>query len=219
MEQKNQKTRNLVTVGLMAALVFIFTYIHIDIPTPLGKTMLHLGNVMCILGAFLFGKKKGALAAGIGSMFYDLFDPAFIAQCWITFILKFAMAWVAGAIAEGGRRRGAPLCGQDAGETPANGGAAAGVAAAPQKKHLGRSIAAALCGALTYVALYLGKTFIINYWIYQYALETVLATMVTKGTTSLVNALIAVAASVALNSAVRPALEKAGLADRLGVVE
>ena len=43
--------------------------------------------------------------------------------------------------------------------------------------------------------------------------------MVTKGTTSLVNALIAVAASVALNSAVRPALEKAGLADRLGVVE
>ncbi|MEA4912508.1 MAG: ECF transporter S component [Oscillospiraceae bacterium] len=201
MEQNNKKTRDLVTVGLMAALVFIFTYIHIDIPTPLGKTMLHLGNVMCILGAFLFGKKKGALAAGIGSMFYDLFDPAFVAQCWITFIMKFAMAWVAGAIAEGGAKKA---------DAPADG--------TGKRGRFGRTIPAALCGAVTYVALYMAKTFVINYWVYQYELQTVLTTMITKGTTSLVNALIAVTASVLLNTAIRPALEKAGLTERIGVI-
>ncbi len=201
--EQSKKTRNIVTVGLMAALVFIFTYIHIDIPTPLGKCMLHLGNVMCILGAFLFGKRKGALAAGIGSMFYDLFDPAFIAQCWITFIMKFAMAYVAGAIAEGGKRAAAQSAQADAKKNP----------------RLARTIVAAVCGAVTYVTLYLSKTFIINYLIYGYELETVLATMVTKGTTSLVNALIAVTASVVLNAAIRPALEKANLVDKLGITE
>ncbi|NMA06377.1 MAG: ECF transporter S component, partial [Ruminococcaceae bacterium] len=60
----------------MAALTFVFTmFFRIDIPTPLGKTMLHLGNVMCLLSGLLFGPVRGGLAGGIGSMMYDLFDP------------------------------------------------------------------------------------------------------------------------------------------------
>src|SRR5574344_2065781 len=103
MKNKTGQIRTMVTVGLMAALVFIFTYIRIEIPVSItgGKTMLHLGNVMCILSALLFGKWKGGLAAGIGSMFFDLFDPMFLPECWITFIMKFAMAFVAGLIAYG----------------------------------------------------------------------------------------------------------------------
>ena len=53
MKQNDRTIKNIVVVGLMAAVVFIFTYMHIDIPTPLGKTMLHLGNVMCLLAALL----------------------------------------------------------------------------------------------------------------------------------------------------------------------
>jgi len=33
-------------IGLMSAMVFIATNLRIEIPTPLGKTMLHLGNVV-----------------------------------------------------------------------------------------------------------------------------------------------------------------------------
>lgn len=55
--------RRLVLVGLMAALVFVFTFIGFDIPSPLGKAKLHLGNVMCLLSGLLFGPLTGGLAA------------------------------------------------------------------------------------------------------------------------------------------------------------
>ena len=69
----NNKTnaQRLGVIGLMAAMVFVATNFRIDIPTPLGKTMIHFGNVMCILGGLLFGGPIGGLAAGIGSAFFD----------------------------------------------------------------------------------------------------------------------------------------------------
>ena len=202
MTNTDKKTRRLVFVGLMAALVFVFTYVRIEIPTPLGKTMLHLGNVMCLLSAFLLGPLDGGLAAGFGSMFFDLFDPTYFPTCWVTFILKFAMAFVCGAIAHGGKK-------QTEAETaePADG----------KIKLKGRDVVGAVCGALCYTALYLAKTFIQKYLIEGYEIETVLATMVTKGTVSLTNALVAVVASLILNSVLRPALKKSGLADKLGL--
>ena len=198
MKNKTGQIRMMVTVGLMAALVFIFTYIRIEIPVSItgGKTMLHLGNVMCILSALLFGKWKGGLAAGIGSMFFDLFDPMFLPECWITFIMKFAMAFVAGLIAYGFMK-------------PSNG--------EKQVKSF-RIVLGAICGAITYVALYMCKTFIVERLVKGYELEVVYATMLTKGTVSLVNAAIASVASVILLSAIRPALKKSELADKLGVM-
>ena len=202
MANTDKKTRRLVVVGLMAALVFVFTYIRIEIPTPLGKTMLHLGNVMCLLSAFLLGPLYGGLSAGLGSLFFDLFDPVYFSTCWVTFILKFAMAFVCGAIAHGGKEpRPEQQQHTDDGR---------------QKQGL-RQIVGAICGALCYTALYLAKTYITQYLIEGYELETVLATMVTKGTVSLTNALIAVAASLILNSILQPALKKSGLADKLGI--
>lgn len=190
MNIKKDKTRVLVAVALFAALVFIFTYIHIDIPTPLGKTMIHLGNVMCLLAGMLLGGLNGGLAAGFGSMFFDLFDPVFLPECWVTFILKFAMAFAAGAIAHG----------------------------EIMKKLRGwRFVVAAAAGAVLYTALYLAKTFIINYWIFGYELETVMITLATKGTVSAVNGVIAAAAAIALNAALRPALRRAGIFDSLGL--
>lgn len=188
---KNDKLKNMIVVGLMAAIVFIFTYIHIDIPTPLGKTMLHLGNVMCLLSALLFGPLKGGLAAGIGSMFYDMFDPAYLPECWITFINKFAMAFVAGLFAHYLLKKAGAF----------------------------RFPLSAAVGAITYTVLYVGKTIIVNYFILGNTWQAVSATAITKGTVSLINGIIAAVASVILCSLLRVSLNKSGLSDKLGVVE
>lgn len=175
----------------MAAVVFIFTYIHIDIPTPLGKTMLHMGNVMCIMAALVFGPVKGGLAAGLGSMFYDMFDPVYLPECWITFINKFAMAFVAGLLAHHLLKRAGAL----------------------------RFSVSAVVGALCYTLLYLTKTLVVNYYILGNAWETVEATLITKGTVSLVNSLVAAVLSVVLNRLLRRALSGAGLSEDLEIIK
>ncbi len=178
-------TKKLVLTALMAALVFCFTYLHIDIPTPLSNTMLHLGNVMGILAGLLFGPVSGGLAAGLGSGLYDMMDPRYLPTCWLTFLMKFAMGWVAGKLAESNK-----------------------------DQVLWRNIVAGGAGSLTYVVLYILKTFVQNRLIYGYEMEAVLATMVTKGVTSLANGVIAVVVAVILNKAMRPALERAGTFDQ-----
>ena len=182
MKNNTFSTKRLVLTALMAALVFVFTYIHIDIPTPLTNTMLHLGNVMGILAGLLLGGVNGGLAAGLGSAIYDMLDPRYLPTCWLTFLMKFAMGWVAGKLAEKNT-----------------------------EQVMWKNAAAGACGSLTYVILYVLKTFIQNRLIYGYEMEAVMATVVTKGITSLVNGIIAVVAATLLNQAVRPALKKAGI--------
>ena len=46
-----------------------------------------------------FGEDGGGAAAGIGSMLYDMLDPSYIAECWMTFLMKGAYGVVAGLIA------------------------------------------------------------------------------------------------------------------------
>ncbi len=182
-------TRRLAVIGLMAAMVFVATYfLHIDIPTPLGKTMLHFGNVMCVLSGLLFGGLTGGLAAGIGSAIYDLMDPAFAPEFWITFLLKFAMAFIAGTIAHPGADR--PV-------RPA------------------RLALAAAAGALSYTALYVCKTVVIQYFVMRAEWATVMTVVATKGSVSLFNAILAAAVSCILALALRPALERAGLYRKL----
>lgn len=177
-------TRRLAVIGLMSALVFIFTYIHFDIPTLLSKTTIHFGNVMCILSGLLFGPVTGGLSAGFGSMFFDLFDPVYAPQCWITFINKFMMGFVAGIISHAARKRFS-FSWQD--------------------------IVAAVCGSLTYTSLYLGKTFIDKYFIQGFEIETVGIDILSKLTVSLINGISAVIISLLLVSVLRPALKKVGL--------
>ena len=92
MKNKKFTVKDITTIALMAALVFVATNIKIDIPTPLGKTMVHMGNIICVLTGMLFGPLHGGLAAGIGSALFDLFDPVFAPEFWITFIMKFVIS-------------------------------------------------------------------------------------------------------------------------------
>ena len=181
MKQKKFTVKDLAMIGVMAAIVFVGNQLQLPkIPTPLGPTRIHLGNVMCILGGLLFGAVPGGLAAGIGGAIYDLMDPFYAKEFWITFILKFAMGFVAGFLAKGAKTKF-------------------------------KVIFAAIIGSLSYVVLYLGKTFIFQYLIMGNPWQTVAGVLVTKGTTSLINALLAMVISVILFFMIEPALKKAGL--------
>lgn len=181
MKKKKFTVKDLAMVGVMAAIVFVGNKLQLPkIPTPLGPTRIHLGNVMCILGGLLFGAVPGGLAAGIGGAIYDLTDPFFAKEFWITFILKFGMAFVAGLVASG-------------------------------KKTKLKVVIAAVIGSLSYVVLYLGKTFIVEYLVMGNPWQTVVGVLITKGTTSLINALLAMVVSVILYYMIEPALKSAGV--------
>ncbi len=175
-------------IGLMAAMVFVATNFRIEIPTPLGKTMLHLGNVMCILSGLLFGGAVGGLASGFGSAIFDLFDPSFAPEFWITFILKSAMGYIAGTISHFKGYNG-------------------------QNKKI--NIIAAIAGAAAYVVLYTLKTIIMQYVVLGSNWEAVIAVAGTKFLVSSANAVVAVIASIALSLSIRPALKTAGIFEKM----
>ena len=183
MEKKKYFTaRNMALVGVMAAMVFALTYVGIDIPSPLGKCKIHFGNVICLLSALLFGPLTGGLAAGIGSALYDLMDPAWAPEFWITFINKFAMAFVAGLVME-------KLA-----------------AARPQI----RVWAAAFCGSLTYSALYVAKNILSGHFVSGFTWDAaVLETLTVKLPVTFINGVLAVICASLLYLALRPALQKA----------
>lgn len=96
---KNRKALyRIITIGLMAALVYVGNYLQIKIPNGVLVTRIHLGNSMCLLAGLLFGGLNGGLASGFGAALYDLFDPTYIVSAPYTFISKFAMGFTAGAL-------------------------------------------------------------------------------------------------------------------------
>ncbi len=193
-QKRNIRTSTITAIGLLTALVFVCNYIQIPIATGIDNTRIHLGNIMCLLAALLLGSWRGGLAAGLGSFFFDITYPAFVSTSWVTFILKFVMAFVCGAIAHSGAKK------------TENG-----------DPKIGRVIIGTAAGALIYVALYLAKNYIENYLLLGMELETVLTAMATKGVVSLINAAFSIPAAVALNAALRPALRRANLADKMGL--
>lgn len=96
------KSRQILTTlcmaAVMAALVALGSKLEIQIPSILGSSRFHLGNVMCALSGLLLGPWWGGLAAGIGSAIFDLFDPLRIMEAPITFLTKGLYGVVAGAV-------------------------------------------------------------------------------------------------------------------------
>lgn len=131
MEHKQTiSTRKLVWAALMAALTVVGSALRITLPLSIaGTTSFHLGNIMCALSGTLLGPWLGGLAAGLGSAIYDMTNPAYIDECWITFLTKGAYGLVVGLII---------------GKRPYG--------------HLKAALAAS-AGALTYAVLYLAKSY------------------------------------------------------------
>ncbi len=93
--------RKLVFAGVFAALTYIvFTFLSIRIPTPGGgQVSVHLGNAFVVLGALLLGSLYGGIGGAIGLTAADLFDPVYIVEAPITFVIKFLIGLIVGIIA------------------------------------------------------------------------------------------------------------------------
>ena len=87
-------TRKLAFLGMMTALVFASNYARIIMPIAIGgRTSFTLANIVCCLSGLLLGP-IGGLASGLGSALYDLTNPLYAAECWITFLTKGLMGTV-----------------------------------------------------------------------------------------------------------------------------
>jgi uncharacterized membrane protein len=145
---------------------------------------IHFGNIICLLSGLLFGPSVGGLSAGLGSMLYDFTDPRFLPEFWITFIMKFAMGFVAGLVNRYLLKNWRPKL---------------------------RLLAAAACGAGLYVILFLLKTALWQHFVMANPWPAVWVALVPAAVSSFINALLAVIGSVLLAAVLEPALRAAGL--------
>ena len=188
MEKSTSTVFKVVLTAVFAALVFVASMISVPIPVAVGNvSRIHLGNIFCLLSGLILGPVGGGLAAGVGSALYDVTNPAYIASAPFTFLFKFAMAAVCGWIAYAGGRKAS--------------------------SHRWNLVGSAV-GSVVYMVLYLGKSFIQSMMLGN-ELEVALIALGTKTVTSAVNAVIAVAVAVPLYAAIRLALKKSGLVEKM----
>lgn len=185
MNRSSNTIYRIAAIGVLTAMVFAANFISI----PIGDiTRIHFGNVFCVLSGLLLGPVSGGLCAGLGGFFYDLFNPLYAAEAPITFIIKFVLGALVGVIAHSGKSFG--------------------------QNRLKNTIGA-IVGSLGYVAVYLLKNFISEYYLLRNPLETVTAKLLIKGTSSLVNGMIAVAVALALLPAFSKAMQTSGIYQKL----
>lgn len=148
---------------------------------PILGSKVHFANSMCLLAGLLFGPVSGGLAAGLGSFLYDaLFGGYDIIQCLITFVSKFIMAWLCAKIAYSGGHA----------------------------ENRVKVIIASVIGALSYVVLYMLKTYIYQDFIYGLSLPATGAVMLAKLPASLINAVAAMIATPIVFFLLAPAMKK-----------
>ena len=187
---KKQLTR-IVFGAVMAAIICVITLFRI----PLGQSKVHFANAMCLLAGLLLGPVTGGLSAGLGSALYAvLFGGYDFLNAAITFVSKFAMAWVTAMIYGAWK------------EKHAN----------PEwRETVLPLVISCAAGALTYVALYMLKTWIFKLWVEPVPAETIPSVLVAKLLPSLINAAFAIVVAPLFYHAVLPALKSTGVYKQL----
>ena len=188
-ESKSSRfVRRLCVAAMMAALVALISKLQIKIPAIMGVKRFHLGNVMCALSGILLGPWWGGLASGVGSMFFDLFDPTYVAEAPITFVTKGIYGLVAGVMFVYVFRR---------------------------RSNYASELVSTLAAAVTYIVLYLTKNFFYNgLFVHGLTADAAWLAVLEKVPSSLFNGLVAVIFAPILGLAIRKALHAAKL-DRL----
>ena len=180
----NQKisTKRIAMAGLLAALTAVGSAIRITVPADLvGTSSIHLGNIFCALSGVLLGPGLGGLAAGLGSAIYDMTNPLYISECWITFLTKGAYGLAAGLVAWSGKG----------------------------KWNYGKATVATVTGALVYAALYLAKSYFYSGLLLKgLTPDAALATVIAKLPATTFNAVVAIIFAPVLAVAIRKALER-----------
>ena len=182
MEKKQSiSTKKIVFTALMAALVAVGSALRITLPLDIGgNTSFHLGNIFCALSGILLGPWLGGTAAGLGSAIYDMMNPAYIAECWLTFLMKGAY------------------------------GVASGLVISIGKKQWGyvRAALATTAGAVVYAILYLVKSYLKPILVQGVTAEAAVLTVIGKLPATIFNAAVAIICAPVLAVAIRKALEK-----------
>lgn len=97
-KNEREHIRTIVLTGLMTALVFAGSRIGFHTPSITGGGYVHLGTAFMFFTAFVFGKKAGAFAGGVGMGLFDLFSE-YAVWAPFTFIISLLMGYFAGKIA------------------------------------------------------------------------------------------------------------------------
>ena len=175
-------TRKIVFAALMAALTVAGSALRVTMPVDIaGTTSFHLGNIMCALSGILLGPWLGGLSAGLGSAIYDMMNPLYISEAWITFLTKGAYGLVPGLVM------------------------------LLWKKNWGlwKAAIASAAGALTYAVLYLAKSYFYS-GLFEKGLtpEAAMLTVIGKLPATAFNAAVAVIFAPILAVSIRKALER-----------
>lgn len=170
-------TQKMVLTALLAALTVVGSWLRI--PSPFGE--FHLGNIFCALSGLILGPWWGALAAGMGSALFDvIFYPAYISECWITFLTKGIYGLMAGMVYFTGRRRG----------------------------YIKATLGAA-AGAIAYALIYLAKRYLYNGILLSgLAADVAWIEMLTKLPATIFNAVITIVCAPLLALAITKALQR-----------
>ena len=182
MHSKSLSTRKIVLTALLAALTTVCSRLRIVLPLEIaGTTAFHLGNIMCALSGILLGPWMGGLAAGLGSAIFDMLDPLYISECWITFLTKGAYGLVSGLVIRYGKT--------DWG--------------------YGKAILATTAGAVTYAALYFAKSYFYSgRLLHGLTHEAALLNLVGIIPATTFNAVIAIICAPLLAVSIRAALKR-----------
>ena len=182
MEHKQTiSTKRIAVTALMAALTIVGSAIRITIPVDIaGTTSFHLGNIMCALSGILLGPWLGGLAAGLGSFLYDMINPMYVSEAWITFLMKGAYGLFPGLVMLLWKNNWNYI--------------KAGIASAS--------------GAVVYAVLYLLKNYYKCVWIKLMPHEAAMIAVAGKVPATIFNAVVAIIFAPILAVAIRKALEK-----------
>ena len=182
MKKQAITTKHLVLTALLAALTVAGSALRVTLPIDIGgNTSFHLGNIMCALSGLLLGPWLGGLASGLGSAIYDLTNPLYIPECWITFLTKGAY------------------------------GLAVGLVVWKSKDSWGyvKAILATAAGAVTYAILYLSKSYFYNSLLLKGLTPAAAMTaIIAKLPATVFNAVVALIFAPILGVAIRKALER-----------
>ena len=194
-KNSNALITRIVFAGVMAAIICVITTFRI----PLGQSKVHFANSMCLLSGLLLGPVWGGTAAGLGSAIYDVLLGGYsFFDALITFVSKFAMAWVTGILYQKW-----VLSREEK----------------SWKENLLPLIVSCVLGALTYVALYMLKTWLFKLYVEPVPVDTIPGIMVAKLIPSLINAAFAVVTAPIFFHAVRPALKAGGILKQLETIK
>ena len=181
MKSHKISTKKIVLPALMAALTVVGSTLRITLPVSvMGTTAFHLGNIFCALSGILLGPGLGGLAAGLGSAIYDMFNPLYIAESWLTFLMKGTYGVVAGLVFHTGKKEWSYI----------------------------KATLAAVAGAATYAVLYLAKSYFKAMIVQGVAASGAWIAVLDKLPATVFNAVVAILFAPMLASAIRTGLKK-----------